>query len=98
MLSAKQIIEKIQDNKRQIYRFGVKNIGLFGSYARNDQSEKSDMDIIVQFDESKKTFNNYMDLKFFLEELFSCKVDLVILEAIKPDLKIHILDTVIYAA
>ena len=44
-----------------------------------------------------KTFDNYMDLKFFLEDLFNCKVDLVIVETIKPELKSHILENVKYA-
>ncbi len=58
----------------------------------------SDIDILVEFEKDKKTFDNYMDLKFFLEDLFKCKVDLVIAEAIKPDLKPYILGNVKHAS
>lgn len=76
---------------------GVKKIGLFGSYIRNEQKVGSDIDILVEFEKEKKTFDNYMDLKFFLEDLFKYKVDLVVVEAIKPDLKPYILESVKYA-
>jgi predicted nucleotidyltransferase len=64
---------------------------------RGEQQTKSDIDILVEFQKGKKTFNNYMDLKFFLEDLFGCTVDLVISEAIKPQLKSYILESVTYA-
>ncbi len=56
------------------------------------------MDLLVEFEKDKITFDNYMDLKFFLEYLFKRKVDLVMHEAIKPDLKPYILGSVKYAA
>jgi len=61
----------------KIKKFEVMRIGLFGSYAMNKQTDKSDIDILVEFEKGKKTFDNYMNLKFFLEALFKCKVDLV---------------------
>jgi len=97
MLKSDKILEKIENNKDKIKRFGVKRLGLFGSYIRNQQKPGSDIDLLVEFEKGMKTFDNYMDLKFFLEDLFDCKVDLVILEAIKPDLKSHILEDVRYA-
>ena len=78
-------------------RFGVKRIGLFGSFARGDATEKSDIDILVEFERGKKTFDNYMELKFYLEELFERDVDLVIASSIKPRLKENILKGAIYA-
>lgn len=97
MLKSDRILEKIENNKDKIKRFGVKRLGLFGSYIRNQQKPGSDIDLLVEFEKGMKTFDNYMDLKFFLEDLFDCKVDLVILEAIKPDLKSRILEDVRYA-
>ena len=96
-MTAQLILQQIQDNKDKIEEYGIKNIGLFGSYITNVQSEDSDVDILVEFEQGKKTFDNYMDLKFFLEELFGCKVDLVIVEAIKPALKKQIMESVEYA-
>ena len=57
---------------------------LFGSCARGDNSESSDLDFLVKLD--RKSFDAYMDLKFFLEDLFGRKVDLVISDAVKPRL------------
>jgi len=97
-MDSNEILKKIEENKDKIKKFGVKRIGLFGSYVKGEQKEGSDIDILVEFEKGKKTFDNYMELKFFLEELFNCKVDLVILESIKPDLKPYILGSVKYVA
>ncbi len=96
--TSEMIIKEIEQNIEQIKRYGIKRIGLFGSYARAAQKMESDVDILVEFEKAKKTFDNYMELKFFLEDLFKNKVDLVITEAIKPDLKAYILKSVKYAS
>ncbi|WP_342303807.1 nucleotidyltransferase family protein [Methanolobus sp. ZRKC5] len=77
--------------------FGVKRIGLFGSFARGESLDKSDVDVLVEFAEGKKTFDNFMELKFYLEELFGRDVDLVIETAIKPRLKNYIMREAVYA-
>lgn len=97
MLSPEMILKQIEENKEIIKGYGVTKIGLFGSYVRGEQQTKSDIDVLVEFQKGKKTFDNYMDLKFFLEDLFDCKVDLVILKTIKPQLKSYILESVKYA-
>lgn len=78
-------------------KFGVSRIGVFGSFARGEGKRVSDVDVLVEFREGRKTFDNYMDLKFFLEGLFGRKVDLVTVQALKPQLKETILHEVIYA-
>lgn len=78
-------------------KYGIKRIGVFGSFAKNEQKETSDIDVLVEFEKGAKTFDNYMDLKFFLEELFGRKVDLVIFDALKPDIKDRVLREVRYA-
>ncbi len=98
MLTYKNILTKLEENTATIKRYGVKRIGLFGSYLRKEQKATSDIDILVEFEKNKITFDNYMDLKFFLEDMFKCKVDLVMKEAIKPDLKPYIIGSVKYAA
>lgn len=97
MLTADDILRILRDNMDQIKKFGVKRIGLFGSYVEKRQRKESDIDILVEFEEGKKTFDNYMELKFFLEDLFKYKIDLVIADALKPDLKATILGSVKYA-
>lgn len=98
MLTADEILREIEQNREIIKRYSVRRIGLFGSYIRNrEQKEKSDIDILVKFEEGMKTFDNYMDLKFFLEDLFGCNVDLVMSDAIKPRFKPSIMKEVVYA-
>ncbi|MCE8425551.1 MAG: nucleotidyltransferase family protein [Candidatus Methanoperedens sp.] len=58
-------------------RFGVNKIGVFGSMVRGDAREESDVDLLVEFASTKRSFDNFMELSFFLEELFGKKVDLI---------------------
>lgn len=58
-------------------RFGVKKIGVFGSMVRGEANEESDVDVLVEFESTKKSFDNFMELSFFLEDLFAKKVDLI---------------------
>jgi hypothetical protein len=97
MLNKKNIIRSIHDNIGQIKGYGIKRIGIFGSFARSSQNNKSDIDVLVEFYPEEKSFDNYMELKFFLEKLLRRKVDLVIKDAIKPRIKRYILDEVLYA-
>ena len=97
-MNIEEIKELLSKYKAEIVqKFGVEKIGVFGSYVRDEQSVESDIDIIVQFKRVYKTFDNYMDLKFYLENLFSEKVDLIIESAIKDNLKPYILKEVQYA-
>lgn len=98
MLNADEILNFLEENREHLKKFGVEKIGLFGSYLKNCQHQKSDIDILVEFESGKKTFDNYMDLKFFLEDLFCCPVDLVVKEALKLSLKSSILRSVHYAS
>jgi predicted nucleotidyltransferase len=87
MLSKQEIAEKIIKHWHDIEKFGVKRLWLFGSYAKGEQRERSDIDILVEFEKGKKSFDNYMDLKFFLEDLLEVEVDLVTVEALKPRIR-----------
>ena len=77
-------------------RFKVKAIGIFGSFVRREQTTKSDVDVLVDFEREGKTFDNYMDLKYFLEELLGLEVDLIMKGALKEELKDMILREVLY--
>jgi len=83
-LNSDKIIEKIEEKSKDIKKYNVNKIGLFGSFAKNKQHKKSDIDIIVNFD--KETFDNYMDLLFLLERMFKRKIDLVIEKDLHPEL------------
>ena len=67
-------------------KFGVERIGIFGSFVRGEEKPESDVDVLVEF-EDRPTFDGYMSLKFFLEDLLSCPVDVVTASSLKPRLK-----------
>jgi len=91
-------IELLKKNENEIRkRFGVRKIGIFGSFARGEEREGSDIDILVEFQDNYETFDNFMDLKFLLRDLFERKIDLVTIDALRPQLKDNILQEVIYA-
>ncbi|NSW92429.1 MAG: nucleotidyltransferase family protein [Firmicutes bacterium] len=96
-MKCEDIITFFKNNKHEFEKYGVRKIGLFGSYAKNQEDEDSDIDVLVEFKEGNKTFDNYMDLKFYLEDRFNKQVDLVINENIKEDLKKEILGSARYA-
>ncbi len=66
----------------EIKRYGVKSLALFGSAARNRLRKKSDVDILVQFEQP--TWANYIGLKFYLQDLLGREVDLVTPKGLKP--------------
>ncbi len=70
-------------------RRGMKTLAAFGSVARDEARLDSDVDIFVEF-QGPATFNGYMNLKFFLENLLGCPVDLVIHKSIRPRIKAQI--------
>lgn len=87
-------MRKLAKNRSKIHALGVRRLGLFGSAARGDATQSSDLDFVVEFE--KKSFDAYMSLKFFLEDLFKTKVDLVLTDTIKPRLRSEILKEAIY--
>jgi predicted nucleotidyltransferase len=97
MLKKDAINEILRKTKNYLQlQFHVKQIGIFGSYLRNEQHEKSDVDILVEFEKGHKDFFNYLRLKSYLEEILGASVDLVMKEAVKPKLKDTILGHVNY--
>jgi hypothetical protein len=96
MPSREEILRLLRERRDEMYvRFSVRGIGLFGSFARDATTDKSDIDLLVELE--KPTFDHYMDLKFYLEELFCRSVDLVLSDTVKPRLIPHILREVAYA-
>ena len=86
-----EVLGVLTRKKKFLYKnFGVIDAALFGSYAKNEQKEDSDVDIYVRLKPEFKTFDNFMELRFFLEDILGRKVDLVTKEAIREELKINI--------
>jgi len=95
-MSGLEDIEKVLRKYKNYLKenFYVKKIGIFGSYTRGEETSKSDVDILVEFSEPLGW--EFFDLKEFLEEILSKKVDLVTENGIRPQMKEKILNEVIY--
>jgi predicted nucleotidyltransferase len=85
-------------NGEQLRLFGVGRISVFGSFARGEPSDDSDVDILVEFNPGRESFNNFLALAEFLEELFGRKVDLLTPESLNPRFGHHILEEAEHAA
>lgn len=96
-MSKNDLIKAIQGNTGTLKSYGVKRVGIFGSFAASRQNTKSDVDVLVEFKKEDKTFDNYMDLKLFLEKLFKRRVDLVIKDALKTRIRDRVLSETAYA-
>jgi len=96
MKSIEEITKILNKNKIQFKnQFKVKEIGLFGSYIKNEQTQKSDLDILVEF-ENPIDFFDYLEFEEYLADLLGIKVDLVMKKALKPNIGRNILKEVIY--
>ena len=86
----------LKNNKNKIDSFGVKRLGVFGSFIRGEQRDVSDVDILVEFEKKKKNYKNYLALSDYLEEVFKRNVDLVTSESLSPYIGPYIKKEVIY--
>ena len=90
------LLLRIREHESQIRRLGVRRLGVFGSFAHGQQAEDSDVDVLVEFEPGRKTFDNFMQTALLLEELFERPVDLVTPESLSPYIGPHILREVEY--
>ncbi|MHC4882877.1 MAG: nucleotidyltransferase family protein [Planctomycetota bacterium] len=95
-MGLEEIQKQIRDNRGTIRNYGVNKIGLFGSWVRGEQKPDSDIDMLVFFDPDKLTFDNYMDLNFFLEDLLHTNVDMLTPEQISPHIMPYIQKEILY--
>lgn len=95
MRMTKEEIKRIlSENSEVLRRYKVKFLALFGSYVRNEQREGSDIDLLVEFEET--TFDNYIGLLFSLEEILGVKVDLLTRGMVSPYIEPYILREIDY--
>jgi len=81
-----EVLRLIRSHTKELDSFNVKSLAVFGSAARDESHALSDIDILVEF-QDKATFDQYMKLKFFLEDTLGCPVDLVTRKALKPRIR-----------
>ena len=94
----REVFQTLSDHSNQLKKLGVRSVGLFGSFVRDEQTPESDIDLLVQFDPHKKTFDNFMELSALLETLLQRRVELVTTEALSPYIGPHIMGEVEYAS
>lgn len=96
MSKLEEIQKRVKERKRELKEeYKVKEIGIFGSYVRGEQQEKSDLDILVDFEETIGLFK-FVALERYLSRLLGVKVDLVMKSALKPRIGARILKEVCY--
>ena len=97
MVNSKQdVYTLLKENKSQLQQFGVIKLGLFGSFITNNQSNSSDIDLLVEFAKNKKTFRNFINTAYFTEKLLGRSVDLVTPESLSPHIGPHIMREIQY--
>ena len=98
MTTKDNIISELRNHKPEFKRLGIVNVGLFGSFLRNEQTENSDIDILVEFDPTHENFDNYMAAYDIIENLFkNHRIEVVTKNGLSPYIGPRILHEVVYA-
>ncbi|MGC8815255.1 MAG: nucleotidyltransferase family protein [bacterium] len=94
----KEVKEKLKELKPLLKeKYKIKEIGIFGSYLKSKQTKRSDLDILIEFDEGTEIgLLEFIHLENFLSDMIGVKVNLVIKNSLKPHIGKHILREVIY--
>jgi predicted nucleotidyltransferase len=90
------VLTLLRGHHPHIKAFGVKRLGLFGSFLHGHPNEDSDVDVLVEFIHGYKTFDHFIQLAFYLESLFDRRVELVTPESLSPYFGPQILSEVEY--
>ncbi len=96
--SKQEILAILSSHAAPIQRYGVTRYGLFGSFVRNEARPDSDIDILVEFDSAQKTFDNFIQLAFYLEDILGRPVDLITMDSLSPYIGPRILQEVEYVS
>lgn len=94
-LDAQMILKTLSEHSEKLYALGARKLGLFGSFVRGEQTPESDIDILVTM--ARPSYGDYCNVKFYLEDFFGRKVDLVMEDGLKPRIRPYIMNEVIYA-
>ncbi len=90
------VVALLQQNEKALKQMGVASIALFGSFVRDEANETSDVDVLVDFEEGKKNYSNFINLAYFLDELLGRKTELVTREGLSKYIGPKILQTIEY--
>jgi uncharacterized protein len=97
-MNKSDIVDFLRRNKERIDSYGVRKIGLFGSYVKNEQKSESDIDFLVEFNSDDLSYNNYINLIFYLEDSLNKKIDLITVDSLSPYIGPQILKEVEYVS
>lgn len=89
-----EVIARIREHLPELEQFDVRSIALFGSVARDQATPESDVDVLVEF--GRPTFDGYMGLKFFLEDLLGASVDVATVSSLRPWLRERVLNEAVH--
>lgn len=93
-MTKEDVFRILQQNQARLRDFGVKRIGLFGSFVRGQQRQDSDVDLLVEFEPGQKTFDHFMQLSFYLDDVLGRRAEVVTVESLSPHMAAHILNEV----
>jgi predicted nucleotidyltransferase len=97
MTTKDNILKTLKSNKLNLSKFGIRNVGLFGSYIRNEQSSVSDIDLLIDFEPEKENFDNFMAVCDLFERIFENeKIEVVTKNGLSPHIGPKILNEVQY--
>ena len=92
------VLETLHERRERLRELGVRRLGVFGSFVRGEHRPDSDIDLVVEFEPGRKTFDTFVELAFYLEDILQHKVELITTDSLSPYLGPHILKEVEYAA
>jgi len=92
--SKKELFETLINNREALNGFGVYSIGVFGSFCRNEMNDSSDVDFLVEFKKSEKTYSNLFNLHVFLTSLTGRKVEILTRNSLSKHIGPYILKEV----
>ena len=91
-----EVMDILRSSLSELKGFGVKRIGVFGSYARGDPDGESDIDILVEFEKGEERFENLFNVHELLKDRYDMNIDLVTIDGLSPYIGPHILEEVIF--
>jgi uncharacterized protein len=94
--SIEALFDLLDKNQDRMKALGVARLGVFGSFARNEVTPQSDVDFLVEFRGGEKTFDHFIELAFFLEEITGRKIELLTPESLNKHIGPRILREVSY--
>jgi len=79
-----EVRARLRENAPRLRALGVRRVGLFGSFLRNEKGPDSDVDLLVEFEPGEKSFDHFMAVAFLLDDLLQRRVDLITRESLSP--------------